>query len=353
MRPICPGFGFEDGLLSSHLVGRRVARIEPPLVLQRLKLSLSIDAILAQALCVEAHYDVPLAAPLRSACSVQNSPVQSSTGSQPFSVHRLSTRRRNPWASETAMTPDNRSAMSSSASQSDSHLQPCDTSLLALGSQIADAAQASTPRTSSWLNASPSLHQRALLSHHLFVPVTHLSDASRKPTSDNALSHVEADVEFHEEAPAVEPPFKVDFNVAYEGASVAEPNLPNLSKHTDPGLSAAFHATHSMDYLSDIGSDSSWPPSYLSTLSSIPTLNSLEVSASKSAEFVWTRPWRQRLHDEPGVWLCPRCQGFLKQDTQPDQTRERIPGWPIRQQKCMYCERQGFCKLFDCRGWLN
>lgn len=76
----------------------------------------------------------------------------------------------------------------------------------------------------------------------------------------------------------------------------------------------------------------------------------------------WTRPWRQEVRLDNGVWLCSNCSGFLDRDaTIADRDVllaawaalgvwhpfERVPSEPIRRRSCAYCRRQQFCYSYQ------
>ncbi|POR32806.1 Uncharacterized protein TPAR_06978, partial [Tolypocladium paradoxum] len=66
------------------------------------------------------------------------------------------------------------------------------------------------------------------------------------------------------------------------------------------------------------------------------------VEASVDA-FRWTRPWKRQLLDEPGVWLCHRCEGVLHGEggrlaqelLRLNSPVQREPGFPIRQRTAL------------------
>lgn len=91
----------------------------------------------------------------------------------------------------------------------------------------------------------------------------------------------------------------------------------------------------------------------LSSSDSIAHIMSLVESTAEA--FRWTRPWKRHLLDEPGVWLCHRCEGTLHgaQGKHPQELSrlkspaEREPGFPIRQRACRNCTLPRFCKMFS------
>ena len=76
----------------------------------------------------------------------------------------------------------------------------------------------------------------------------------------------------------------------------------------------------------------------------------------------WTRPWRQEVRPDNGVWLCSNCSGFLDRDATIAHKDvllnawrilgiwhpfEKVPSDPIRRRNCAYCKRQEFCYSYQ------
>ncbi|PHH77399.1 hypothetical protein CDD80_676 [Ophiocordyceps camponoti-rufipedis] len=57
----------------------------------------------------------------------------------------------------------------------------------------------------------------------------------------------------------------------------------------------------------------------------------------------WKRSWIMQYLDEPGEWLCWICD---RQLNDPKDPLVRVPGHPIRQRHCAYCDLPSFCKLY-------
>ncbi|KAF4511550.1 hypothetical protein G6O67_003333 [Ophiocordyceps sinensis] len=142
-------------------------------------------------------------------------------------------------------------------------------------------------------------------------------------------------------------------------ADSQEPCNPSLASATTASASAADMAqptnvsvddSSSRSDLEMISDDDSSSLSHVELIS-VDDSPSPPIVDSDSVVFEWTRPWKRAIDPyEQGSWFCARCMGGLEQkyNVRLDETRMRAPGFPIRQRKCHYCQRMGFCKLFVC-----